>query len=450
MMYKYIATLSLFLLFSHTTSKAGLKEAFKAYDSEQYQVAFDEFRSLAEIGNKVGQYNLGHMYLEGKGVPQDFVKAYAWIKLSDEGENKEQKLLAEIRSKVKDERHYLIEQYYTGIYDQYSSDAIKKAYNPKIKDNEQKVTSLTPIEQKEATYPVRAQIEGYTGWATLDFNLSPSGYPVDILAVDSFPKDLFVAASLNAAKKWRFEPNDTQRRFKYKLDFRLEGMSNSNKRKYKELIKIKKEASKGNPSSQYLHARYGGYNLSEKTNFSPASWFYEAAQNGVLNAQYELAERLFEGNGCEVDSDKAFNWLRVSAENDFAPSQFKLAKIAYKNNEHEKAKFWLNKALKSNLSIKSIDSEVTAFKLASFIYTNDITNIEPELILKQLELVSENKIKNPVNFYSYYANVYESLGKFEEAIDYQKEAIEILEDLGEESIPQDMLEKLNYLESKTS
>lgn len=69
-------------------------------------------------------------------------------------------------------------------------------------------------------------------------------------------------------------------------------------------------------------------------------------------------------------------------------------------------------------------------------------------LLVQLELINDNNIKNPVNFYLYYAGVYESLGDFEEALDYQEEAIETLEDLGEEEIPQYMLDKLTLLESK--
>ena len=37
-------------------------------------------RAAAEQGNAEAQYNLGVMYLEGLGVTQDSVEAYAWIR----------------------------------------------------------------------------------------------------------------------------------------------------------------------------------------------------------------------------------------------------------------------------------------------------------------------------------------------------------------------------------
>ncbi len=37
-------------------------------------------RAAAEQGNAEAQYNLGLLYLEGQGVKQDNVEAYAWIR----------------------------------------------------------------------------------------------------------------------------------------------------------------------------------------------------------------------------------------------------------------------------------------------------------------------------------------------------------------------------------
>lgn len=435
----------LILLFSVSAS-ATFKKATKLYDKQKFEQAFNMFYDLAQLGHKGSQFNIGVMYLDGAGVKQDLVKAYSWIKLSDESDNKEQELMAEIRSKISDAELREIDDYYAHIYEKFSNEAIKQAYAPEIKDNEKKVSSPKPIEQKEARYPAGAQVRGYTGWVKVSFSLSTSGYPIDIMVEDSFPREMFVKASLRAVKKWRFEPTSNQKRYLYKMDFRLDGLGENNRREYNELKNIRDEAMDGEPSSQYLHARYGNYNLAKNDNFSPASWYYEAARNGVLNAQYELAERLFEGNGCEVDTDKAFNWLKSSAEGDFPLSQFKLAKLAYQNKEKEKALVWLKKALRSNSSIKSIDTEKTAFELVSFIYSNNIKSIQPELILEQLDLVGEDNIKNPVRLYLYYANVHESLGNTEEALDYLEQAVESLEDLGEERIPQEMLEKLTRLE----
>jgi TPR repeat protein len=40
------------------------------------------YRRAAEQGNASGQSNLGVMYRNGKGVPQDPVRAYMWLSLS--------------------------------------------------------------------------------------------------------------------------------------------------------------------------------------------------------------------------------------------------------------------------------------------------------------------------------------------------------------------------------
>jgi TPR repeat protein len=40
------------------------------------------FRKAAEQGHRLGQLNLGFSYMEGWGVPQDFILAYMWFNLA--------------------------------------------------------------------------------------------------------------------------------------------------------------------------------------------------------------------------------------------------------------------------------------------------------------------------------------------------------------------------------
>jgi uncharacterized protein len=44
--------------------------------------AVEWFRKAADQGHALAQYNLGRMYFEGLGVPQDFVRAHMWFNLS--------------------------------------------------------------------------------------------------------------------------------------------------------------------------------------------------------------------------------------------------------------------------------------------------------------------------------------------------------------------------------
>jgi len=49
---------------------------------QDYAEAMKWYRKAADQGFSPAQYNLGTMYLEGRGVPEDFVQAHMWFNLS--------------------------------------------------------------------------------------------------------------------------------------------------------------------------------------------------------------------------------------------------------------------------------------------------------------------------------------------------------------------------------
>ena len=59
----------------HANYKAGLE----AYERGDYATALREWRPLAEQGDASAQYNLGLLYTNGQGVPQDDVQARRWF-----------------------------------------------------------------------------------------------------------------------------------------------------------------------------------------------------------------------------------------------------------------------------------------------------------------------------------------------------------------------------------
>ncbi len=68
---------------------AGLDEGVAAYHRGDYATALREWHPLAEQGNAKAQYNLGIMYSEGKGVPQDYAEAVKWYrKAAEQGQAK--------------------------------------------------------------------------------------------------------------------------------------------------------------------------------------------------------------------------------------------------------------------------------------------------------------------------------------------------------------------------
>jgi len=61
------------------SASAGVYEGWTASRRGDFATALAEFQRLAEEGNFVAQYNLGIMYANGLGVPQDVEKAAHWF-----------------------------------------------------------------------------------------------------------------------------------------------------------------------------------------------------------------------------------------------------------------------------------------------------------------------------------------------------------------------------------
>ena len=66
-----------------TAAAAGpFEDAVSAYRAGDYAKAAQVFRSLAEQGDPRAQNNLGMMYADGRGVPQDDQEAVKWSRLA--------------------------------------------------------------------------------------------------------------------------------------------------------------------------------------------------------------------------------------------------------------------------------------------------------------------------------------------------------------------------------
>ncbi len=71
---------------------ADFEVAIQAYADGAHGEALGRFRPLAERGDNRAQYWLGIMYVEGKGVPQDDVRAHMWLSLAAHGGNRAARL----------------------------------------------------------------------------------------------------------------------------------------------------------------------------------------------------------------------------------------------------------------------------------------------------------------------------------------------------------------------
>ena len=74
----------LFTLTSNVVWSADYNKGLTAYYSGDYATALREWKPLAEQGDASAQYNLGVMYDNGYGVPQDDKTAVKWYTLAAE------------------------------------------------------------------------------------------------------------------------------------------------------------------------------------------------------------------------------------------------------------------------------------------------------------------------------------------------------------------------------
>lgn len=66
---------------------ADFQSGLAAYKSGNYAAALKEWRPLAEQGHAKAQHNLGVMYENGRGVPQDYAEARRWYqKAAEQGQ----------------------------------------------------------------------------------------------------------------------------------------------------------------------------------------------------------------------------------------------------------------------------------------------------------------------------------------------------------------------------
>ena len=77
-----VVAIILILGFAAPAAAGPLEDADAAFKRRDYATAVRLIRPLAEQGDANAQYNLGVLYDNGLGVPQDKVRAYMWFALS--------------------------------------------------------------------------------------------------------------------------------------------------------------------------------------------------------------------------------------------------------------------------------------------------------------------------------------------------------------------------------
>ena len=86
---RIVSSLMLLCAVAAVLSAADFAKGLAAYKKGDYAAAAKEWRPEADEGDPAAQLNVGLLYLDGKGVPQDLIEAAKWFRRSAEQGNTE-------------------------------------------------------------------------------------------------------------------------------------------------------------------------------------------------------------------------------------------------------------------------------------------------------------------------------------------------------------------------
>jgi len=296
-----LAALTALMLLATPVVAGDFEDANAAYIAGYHQKAFRLFKSLAEQGDARAQNNLGWMYANGKGVPEDNAKAVYWYrKAAEQGDARAQNNLGWMYANGKGVPEDNAKAVYW--YHKAAEQGDARAQNNLgwMYANGKGV----PEDNAKAVYWYRKAAEQGDSWAQKKV------------------VELEKMAATSVA-------GDEQEAFR--------------------LPHVKPLAEQGYAGAQYALGQI--YRKGEdvpKDDAKAVHWYRKAAEQGYLYAQYNLGTMYSNGKGVPEDNAKAVYWFLKAAEQGFVDAQSKLGDMYYNGyglpKHAAKAVYWYRKA----------------------------------------------------------------------------------------------------------
>ncbi len=441
---------NIYILYSVLLSQlawADFNDATEAYANQNYKAAFTEFHRLAQLGNKRAQFNLGVMYLNGEFVEQDKLKAYAWGKLSEHSENPEfSQIRLTLEKAFNAEELLQAESVFKDIDGDYGDEQIYSQFSPIVyqasEGSKQNKTEyqINILSRKAPRFPKEAFYDRIQGWVTVGFEVHPDGSARNPYVIDAYPENTFENETLKAVQNFKFdvqfnpqvEPFAVQAR--QTIEYSLENLANPDKLKqyYEErLEQLHQLAKQGSAKAQYLYAIAASSNILNKDNKIPQEavnqWLLKSAQNGHLEAQYQLGKNILRGKGCQVEKQKGIDWIVYAAEQGHPRS----SRTAYSlltqynnlNNTNKPAEHWLKMAAENGDADAQLD-------YAEFLVKQENTESDDLILARELLKKQADIRDKSVKWYQISASIYQQQGDSKKAEKEQKKADKMAKKLG--------------------
>jgi TPR repeat protein len=261
-------------------------------------------RRLAELGDAFGQYEIGILYAEGKGVPKDPAQALSWLRKAASQHGFNASLAREYLKRLENPDPTSPPPDFDAIRrraEEGNAEAQNKLgelyHDPKsaLKDDSQAVAWFRKAAEQ--------------GYAAAEANLANmyfegKGVPPD--------QELFVYWLRRAAEHGSAASELTLSRLYFS------GMFGVQKDETLGIQWMTKAADAGYDIALYEMGRayeFGRRGV-PKDKAKAIYWYEEAAEHGYSQAQYWLGQRYERGDGVAKDLDKAIFWFRKAADHD--------------------------------------------------------------------------------------------------------------------------------------
>ncbi len=399
---------------------ADLFTAHLAYEKGDYATAAKDYRSMAELGNPTAQYDLAALYVNGQGVPQSDLNAYAWASLAaSEGHALARALADKIRPQLAPGSEKIAHD----MVAQYDRAALDASIMPQIGDDQTNAARCRPLSRPSTRYPVEAAQLGIDGNVFMEYTVAADGTARNPRIVYAVPNDTFNSTVREAIMGTRFEgqPGVAHCHVMYRFV-----VSNNGANDYPRLQAFAattlKAANAGDVNSQFLYGlMLAGLPQLGKGIGDGLPWFVKAAQSGMPAAQYQVGKSLLFGIGCKCESTKGEVWLRRAADAGQPEAQVTLAIYALRGQlssaDTEIAQRWLE------LAVSSKDHDGMYYLSALLAASPDEKVRDSKRALNLLEQIKRDQGVNPSTL-EIRAAAQASAGAYAEATASERKAIE--------------------------
>lgn len=179
--------------------------------------------------------------------------------------------------------------------------------------------------------------------------------------IESVPEGKFDEATLEAVEHFKFkvsfaegiEPYPVTATQTIQYELAVNDKNILSKLYKKHLKKLENLAHKGHPDAQYYYALAASSqslvnNYVKLDDVQVNDWLLKAAQNGNLDAQYQLGQNILSGKGCKVEKQKGIDWIVYAADKGHPKAARKayhlLTKNQHLNNTNLAPEHWLKQA----------------------------------------------------------------------------------------------------------